>query len=111
MAIAPVILYPSRWMIVRVQDWLIICACARCPVSCVVERLAHVVQRTGEGIGYLLGRLVAQVTDTPLILVEQLVLATLQARMTARAFGRAGLSLLDAGELLVAVLDGRLCRA
>jgi hypothetical protein len=51
---------------------------------------------------------VAQIPDTPLRLVEQLVFASLQAFVAPRPLLLARLHLLDARHLLVAVLDCRL---
>jgi hypothetical protein len=72
----------------------------------VVERLADVAQRAGEGFSHLACSLVAQVTNASLGLIEHAILAPLQSLVAPRAFDLACLRLLDFGKLLVAVLDG-----
>jgi hypothetical protein len=74
----------------------------------VVKGLAHIAPCTGERLGDLPRRLVAQITDAPLGPVEHPVLAALQPLVAPRAFRHPALALSDAGELLVAVLDRRL---
>ncbi len=79
--------------------------CAPCSLRGVIEWFTHITQCMREGVGHLPSRLVAQITEAPLGLVEQLVLATLQSHVSARAFGLGRLGLLDAGKLLVAILN------
>jgi hypothetical protein len=74
-----------------------------------IERLAHIAQRTGEGLSHLARGFVAEVTDAslaPLAPIEQPILATLQALVAARAFLLARLQVLDSGKLLIAVFCG-----
>jgi hypothetical protein len=74
----------------------------------VIERLAHRARRMRERLRYLPRRLVAQIADTSLRLIQHPVFATSQPFVAARAFGLARLRVLDSGKLLVALLDGRL---
>ena len=72
----------------------------------VVERLTDIAQRTGERLGHLARRLVAQIADVPLGFVQQPILAPLQSLVPARIFASWPLGLVaDRAKLLVAVLD------
>ncbi len=77
----------------------------------VVERFPDIACGTWECLSYLTRCLVAQIADAPPGSIQQLVFAALQSLVAARSLFLARLQLLDARELLVAVLDGRLGRA
>lgn len=77
-------------------------------LSGIVKRLAHMTGCTGECFGHFAGRLVRQVSYPVGSLVQQLGFAPLQLAPPARACSLPTLRLLDAGEILVAPLEGRL---
>jgi hypothetical protein len=87
---------------------------ASAPLCGLVERLTHLARHTRERAGNRVCGpvcgpvcgLVCQIADAPRRLAQQARLAPLQPPVAARALGALRLACAQAGELLVAVLDG-----